>query len=77
MNITGTSDYPATVYARYTTPLSTNNVTATLTANTASELSSIKLERANDAKAKIDIILASDQYPPNYVETLTNTINYG
>jgi hypothetical protein len=77
MNITGASDFPATVYAKYTTPVSANNVTQTLTANNTTELASIKIERANDAKAKIDLILAADQFPANYVETLTNTTSYG
>lgn len=77
MNITGTSDYPATVRVAYTTPLSSNNTTQTLTANNAAELLSIQTERVNEARARIDQVLNADQYPPNHVETVTNTTSYG
>lgn len=63
MNINGNSDYPATVYVRYTTPTGTYT-TATLTANSASELSSVQTERANDAKSRIDLALDNDKYAP-------------
>jgi hypothetical protein len=76
MNISGTSDYPATVYAKYTTPTSSNNSTQKITAQSASDLATIRVERANQAKADIDLALSTDQYPPNYKETLTNTTYY-
>jgi uncharacterized protein (UPF0333 family) len=77
MNITGTSDYPASVRVSYTTPLSNNNTTLTINANSASELASVQTERINDAKARIDLIVNADQYPPNYVENVTSMTSYG
>ncbi len=77
MNITGTSDYPTSVRVSYTTPLSNNNTTQTINANSASELTSVQTERVNDARARIDLIVNADQYPQNYVETITNTTSYG
>jgi hypothetical protein len=77
MNTTGFSDYPATVRVSYTTPISNNNTTLTLTAKNATELTSIKAERVNSAKARIDLVLNADQYPSNQVETITNTTAYG
>ena len=77
MNITGTSDYPASVRVSYTTPLSNNNTTLTINANSASELASVQAERMNDAKARIDLVVNADQYPSNYVENITSTTSYG
>jgi hypothetical protein len=77
MNITGTSDYPATVYVKYTTPLSSSNTTQTLTAKSTAELESIKIERSNQAKTEIDRIIDNDKYPPSFVETITSATSYG
>jgi hypothetical protein len=63
MNINGNSDYPATVYVSYTTPTGSDK-TATLTANNATELSSVQAERTNDAKSRIDLLLDNDRYSP-------------
>ncbi len=63
MNINGNSDYPATVYVRYTTPTG-DYTTATITANSATELASVQAERINDAKSRIDLILDNDKYAP-------------
>jgi hypothetical protein len=76
MNLDGNCDYPAAVYVRYTTPLSNNNVTLTINARDATELTTVRAERINDAKARIDLIVDNDLYPANYVETITNTTSY-
>lgn len=77
MNTTGTSDYPASVYVRYTTPFSTNNVTSTISVHNATELTNVQTERANDAKARIDLVLNADQYSPNAVEQIRAATSYG
>ncbi len=77
MNISGTSDYPASVRVSYTTPISNSNTTQTINANSAAELSSVQTERINDAKANIDLIVNADQYPPNYLEVMRNSTSYG
>jgi hypothetical protein len=63
MNITGNSDYPATVYVRYTTPLGTFT-TLIMTAHNAAGLDAVKIERTNDAKSRIDLVLDNDKYAP-------------
>lgn len=77
MNLSGTSDYPASVRVSYTTPLSGNNTTLTIQANSATELTSVQADRANDARARIDLILDNDLHAPNQEETITNTTSYG
>ncbi len=77
MNISGTSDYPASVRVSYTTPLSNNNTTETTNVSSAAKLATIQAERINEAKASIDLIMNADQFEPNYIEFLTNTTNYG
>ncbi len=77
MNTTGTSDYPASVSVRYTTPLSQNNTTASIATHNASELAKVQTERVNDAKARIDLILSADVYAPNTTEQITGMTSYG
>jgi hypothetical protein len=69
MNVNGNADYPATVYALYTSP-SGGWYTQTLTAHNPTELTQIQNERANDAKARIDLELQNDNFPPGATEQI-------
>ena len=76
MNIDGNSDYPASVRVSYTTPLSSDNTTLSLRANSATELASVQAERIRDAQARIDLTLDADKHGPYEVETITNDTVY-
>ncbi len=77
MNISGTSDYPASVRVSYTTPLSNNNTTQTTNVSSAAQLAYVQDVKINEAKTNIDLIMNADQFEPNYIQFLTNTTNYG
>lgn len=76
MNIQGNSDYPASVYANYTTP-SGSAKTTSYWAHSAADLPSTQTGVINEAKAHIDLLLDADLYLPNYKETITPTTAYG
>lgn len=76
MNIRGNSDYPANIYASYTTPTGSAK-TVLYQVNSAGDLLSVQSVVINEAKAHIDLVVDKDVYPPNYVETITPTTAYG
>lgn len=75
MNISGYSDYPASVSATYTTPAGTRN-TMSIQARSAAKVSALEIDRALEAKAQIDVALSTDNYAPNQMITITPRRTY-
>lgn len=75
MNTSGYSDYPANIYAKYTTPAG-SRTTMSMGATSASEVQSLQISSTSEAKAQIDVALGTDTFAPSQVVVMTPRRSY-